>query len=202
MVLGLTGGYCAGKNAVASMLEERGFLCIDIDKLGHEALSLEESMEAIAWRFGPSVLRADGSLDRKALGALVFDDEEGLADLEAIVHPAVYRLLRPRLDAALEAGREVCVNAALLYRMPDVSRCDAIIEVDAPLRVRVARGEARDGISAREIKARIRRQEGLWRLRKASGRPVYHLGNDGNMEILAARLEDILAALYAPPAPA
>ncbi len=192
MLLGLTGGYCAGKNAVASLLEARGWLCFDIDKLGHEALDLEESMEAIAWRFGPSVIRPDGSLDRKALGALVFDDPEGLADLEAIVHPAVYRLLRPRVADGLEAGRKVCINAALLYRMPDAAACDAIIEVLAPLSLRVARAKARDGLTAREARLRIAKQRSFWALRKKVDKPFFYLRNVHDIEYLQAQIDMIL----------
>jgi dephospho-CoA kinase len=195
LILGLTGGFCAGKNAVADLLETKGFLCFDIDKLGHEALALEESMEAIAWRFGPGILRGDGSLDKKALADLVFDDDEGLADLEAIIHPAVYRLLRPRMKAALAAGREVCINAALLYRMPDAASCDAILEVRAPLRLRLRRGRERDGLSPREVRARIRKQASFWTLRKACGRPVFYVENRGSREDLARELERSLAAL-------
>jgi dephospho-CoA kinase len=195
LILGLTGGYCAGKNAVAALLEARGFLCFDMDKLGHEAMGLEESMEAIAWRFGPTVLNPDGSVDRRALGAIVFDDPEGLADLEAIIHPAVYRLLRPRLKAAVNEGRDVCINAALLYRMPDTALCEAIIEVRAPLPLRVARGMARDGLSASAVLARIRKQRDFWKRRRESGRPIIHVRNAGSLAALEARLDRVLACI-------
>jgi dephospho-CoA kinase len=192
MVLGLTGGYCSGKNAVAAILEQKGFTCFDIDELGHEALGLEESMEAIAWRFGPTVIRPDGSVDRRALADLVFGDAEGLADLEAIIHPAVYRLLKPRLAAALAAGHEACINAALLYRMPEATGCAAIMEVLAPPRVRIARGMARDGLTARQVKARIKEQRPLWKRRAESGRPVVFLRNCGGEDRLAALVEAAL----------
>jgi dephospho-CoA kinase len=192
MLLGLTGGYCAGKNAVASLLEERGFVCFDVDKLGHEALGLEESIEAVVWRFGAEVLKADDSLDRKALGALVFNDPEGLADLEAIVHPAVYRLLRPRVAEAQAAGRDVCINAALLYRMADAASCDAIIEVVAPLAIRVIRGCARDELTIRAVLARIRKQRSFWKKRRAAKRPIVFLDNGGKREALAPALERAL----------
>lgn len=177
MLVGLTGGYCAGKNTVAALLEDRGFLCFDLDKLGHEALGLEETQEAIAWRFGPGALGEDGYLDRRALGRLVFQDPEGLADLEAIIHPAVYRLLRPRLAAALAEGRKVCLNAALLYRMPEAAKCDFVIEVVAPLGARIRRGRRRDGLDTRAILARIRSQRPLWRLRRGLGTKVFFLRN-------------------------
>jgi dephospho-CoA kinase len=196
LTLGLTGGYCAGKNAVAALLEARGFTCFDVDKLGHEAMGLEESMEAIAWRFGPSVLNPDGTVDRRALGAIVFDDPEGLADLEAIIHPAVYRLLRPRLKAELDEGHDVCINAALLYRMTDTALCEAIIEVRAPLLLRVSRGMARDGLSAPAVLLRIRKQKDFWKRRKESGKPIILVRNAGSMAALEARIDRVLACLH------
>jgi dephospho-CoA kinase len=195
MLIGLTGGYCAGKNAVAALLEARGFLCFDLDKLGHEALGLEETQEAIAWRFGPGALGPEGFLDRKALATMVFKDPEGLADLEGIVHPAVYRLLRPRVAAARAEGRDVCLNAALLYRMPDAADCDFIIEVRAPLAIRVIRGCARDDSRIRDAIARIRNQRSFWKLRRKSGRPVYYLKNGKGHDELAKGLDALLSRL-------
>ena len=192
MTIGLAGGYCAGKNAVEALLRERGFTCFDLDRIGHEALALEETMEAIAWRFGPGALGPDGLVDRKALGALVFGDPEGLADLEAIVHPAVYRLFTPRLEAELAAGRDVCLNAALLHRMEEAKGCDFIIEVRAPLAIRVIRGCARDGLRIRDVLARIWSQRSFGKELHAIGRPVRILRNDGELRALDAKLEKLL----------
>lgn len=194
MTIGLAGGYCAGKNAVETLLRERGFTCFDLDKIGHEALSLEETMEAIAWRFGPKALGPDGLVDRKALGGLVFGDPEGLSDLEAIVHPAVYRLLRPRLETEAAAGRDVCLNAALLHKMPEAKGCDFIIEVRAPLAIRVIRGCARDGLRIRDVLSRIWSQRSFRKQLRSIGRPIRALNNDGNLEKLAGKLEGLLHA--------
>lgn len=192
MIIGLAGGYCAGKNTVEALLREKGFACFDLDRIGHEALALEETMEAIAWRFGPEALGPEGLVDRKALGALVFEDPEGLADLEAIVHPAVYRLVRPRIEAEAAAGRDICLNAALLHRMDEARNCDFIIEVRAPLALRVIRGCARDGLRIRDVLSRIWSQRSFHRLLHAIGRPVLSLRNDGERQALGARLEKLL----------
>ena len=194
MTIGLAGGYCAGKNAVESLLRERGFTCFDLDRIGHEALALEETMEAIAWRFGPGALGPEGLVDRKALGALVFGDPEGLADLEAIVHPAVYRLFKPRLEAEVAAGRDVCLNAALLHRMEEAKGCDFIIEVRAPLAIRVIRGCARDGLRIRDVLARIWSQRSFRKELRLLGRPLRPLWNDGDRRTLEDRLERLLMA--------
>lgn len=98
MILGLTGGYCAGKNAVASLLEERAWTCIDLDRLGHWALAANEApVQAL---LGPITRGPDGGLDRKAIAALVFSDAGLLARYEDIVRPAMLGLL----DEALATG--------------------------------------------------------------------------------------------------
>jgi dephospho-CoA kinase len=198
MIIGLTGGYCAGKNAVAAILEERGWTCIDVDKLGHEAM--EASKPAIIERFGPGVVGADGELDRKALARIVFSDPAALADQEAIVHPAAIRLTKERIEeakaAATKAGREslVCVNAALLHRAEIIADCEAIIEVRCPLLLRVLRGMKRDGASLAEVARRISRQRGFAaELRAAAGKvPILRLDNRRGKEKLELGLARVL----------
>ncbi len=201
MILGLTGGYCAGKNSAAELLEGWGWSCIDVDKLGHEAMEL--SKEAILARFGPSAVGADGGLDRRALAAIVFSDPAALADQEAIVHPVARRLLEERIAdaeaAARAAGREsrVCINAALLHRTDRVGSCDAIIELQAPLPLRLVRGARRDGAGLRAAWRRITRQKGfraaLHAAARASGRPIIPLCNCRGRAALARSLARSLA---------
>ena len=195
MLIGLTGGYCAGKNAVAEILEKKGFLCFDLDKLGHEALGEADVVAALVGRFGEGILDSGGALDRRALGAIVFEDPAALAWEEGIVHPAVYRLLRPRMEAALAEGRDVCLNAALLYRMPEAASCEAIIEVTAPLYTRVIRGCARDGLGIRAVLARIWRQRSFWKKRGRLGVPIVRFPNGGRREELEAGVERMLKKL-------
>jgi dephospho-CoA kinase len=199
VLLGLTGGYCAGKNVVAGLLEERGWTAIDVDRLGHRAVDL--AREEITARFGNAILAPDGSVDRSALARIVFSNPTALADQEAIIHPIALRLLEEEIVAseksARAAGRAplVCVNAALLYRMPEASRCDAIIEVRAPLLLRLARARKRDGLSPLVVLTRIERQRVFWKLRRAHGKPLFMLRNNGDLGRLEGRLERILSEL-------
>lgn len=193
MLLGLTGGYCAGKNAVAALLAERGYLCVDVDRLGHEALAGEEGARAVRARFGEDAIGPDGGVDRKALAAAVFGDPAALADLEAIVHPLVYRLLWAVLEPARAEGRDICLNAALLYRMPEAASCDAILEVRAPLLLRLRRGRARDGLPPRRVLERIWSQRSFWRRRREAKRPVVVVRNGGSLADLEAGLDRALA---------
>ncbi|MDA8425138.1 MAG: dephospho-CoA kinase [Treponema sp.] len=193
MLLGLTGGYCAGKNAAATILESQGWKCIDVDKLGHAAI--DRAADAIIGRFGPSVLGADGKVNRRALAAIVFSDKKALADQEAIVHPIAIAMideLLARLEAAAaQGGREplVCLNAALLYVAPQAARCDAIIELRAPLALRLKRAGARDGATLAAALKRIWSQKNLWPRRASMGPPVVVVRNRGGWEDLEAALK-------------
>lgn len=203
-LLGLTGGYCAGKNRVAALLEKRGYKSIDVDRLGHLALS--SSKEAIVarfdaearMRFGAGIVDAEGRIDRRALGKIVFSDRRALADHEAIVHPAMFALLDEliaHLGQADGAEEElvVVINAAILYKMPIVTRCSAIIEVRAPLLQRLFRAATRDGLGAGAALARIRRQRDLWSRRENGSWPIFILRNSGTEAALEGKLEELLA---------
>jgi dephospho-CoA kinase len=178
MVLGLTGLYCAGKDAAARILERKGFRVIDVDRVGHEVL--EERREEVAAAFGPGVRRADGSIDRRALGRIVFADPAALARHEAIVHPAMVERVRGIAAAERAAGRDVAINAALLRPMGLDRLCDAILEVRACFPRRFLRGLRRDRLGPVQVLRRMRSQRtGLRRLnRKTPGVDTYTVRND------------------------
>jgi len=218
MLLGLTGGYCAGKNSVAELLEKRGWASIDVDRLGHRALELardevlrhfdEEARE----RFGRGLLDEGGGLDRKLLGAIVFSEPRKLAEHEAIIHPVMFALVDEEIAALRDEARargdeaaRIVVNAAILYKMPILAGCDAVIEVRAPLLLRLRRAKARDGLGARRALDRIGRQAALWRQRPKGGRggdgqsapPVLPVWNEGDRARLERRLDALLDSLGA-----
>jgi dephospho-CoA kinase len=155
MLIGLTGRYCAGKNHVAAILAARGFQVLDVDKLGHRAI--EEERDAIIARFGTGILRADGAIDRKKLGELVFPNPSELAALEAIVHPAANRLIEQW--AAERSGADLVINAALLHRSTLLSRFDCILMVVAPMPTRFLRAMRRDKLPVSAVIKRFRSQK-------------------------------------------
>lgn len=189
--LGLSGPYCSGKNAAAAFLEGRGILVLDVDRLGHQALA--SARDAVAARFGPSVISADGTVNRRALAAIAFGDRRSLADLEAIVHPEANRLAEEWLSS--KAGRDVCVNAALLHLMPAARRLDAIILVEAPFFLRFLRGLKRDGSGFRATLRRMASQRGFARALDGLGRPLMRVRNAGSLKTLHARLDAALSSL-------
>jgi dephospho-CoA kinase len=185
LILGLTGGYCAGKNAVAEILERKGWACIDVDRLGHDAI--ETAKGEITRRFGDGVLAPDGRVDRRELARIVFSDSAALADQESIVHPIALRLMDERIAAAASAAAaagvepRICVNAALLHRTGRIASCDAVLEVRAPLLVRAWRGMKRDRSGLLAALRRIWRQRvfpaALRAAARESGRSIIVLRN-------------------------
>jgi dephospho-CoA kinase len=153
-IIGLTGEYCAGKNHVAHLLEERGLPVLDVDKLGHQALETERN--AVLARFGPGVLGPDGAVDRKKLGERVFGKPEELAALEGIVHPAANRLTDEWI--ANQAGRPCVINAALLHRSSAFARLDRVILVKAPTLTRLLRARKRDHLPWGQLLRRFKSQ--------------------------------------------
>jgi dephospho-CoA kinase len=139
--VGLTGNIASGKSAVAERLAARGATVIDADALARAVLAPDTAALArVRARFGMSVFASDGSLDRAALGRLIFSDPSARRDLEAIVHPEVARGRAAALAAARKAGARVVVSdVPLLFEAGLEGEFDRIVVVDAPEPVRLAR---------------------------------------------------------------
>lgn len=156
--VGLTGGIGSGKSSVSALLAGRGAVVIDYDQLAREAVAVgSPGLAAIAERFGPSVIAADGTLDRPALGAVVFADETALADLNAITHPAIGRLAAQR-EAVADADAIVVHDNPLLVEMGAAASCDVVVVVDVPEDVQVQRLVDQRGMTEADARARIAAQ--------------------------------------------
>ena len=159
-IIGLTGGIASGKSTIARLLEKMGASVIDADQLSRDAVipgSL--ALSEIAEEFGPSILNQDGTLNRAALGKIIFADPDSRHLLEAITHPAIASLARERLDSLERKGVEVAVYMAPLLVEAGVSgRVDEIWVVFVDTETQVMRLMARDGISREEALQRINSQ--------------------------------------------
>jgi dephospho-CoA kinase len=179
MVICVAGPIAAGKNFVCSILEERGFFCLDADQeihkiIGDKQAEILSRFSQIAASRGINLRAADGSLDRRALGKLLFKDSALLAEQEKILYPEFVARAQKLIDANKEASQKpkgftdqeggLAINAALLYKTPSLLRqCQKIIYVDAPLLVRAWRIRRRDRLPFAQIIRRIKSQKGLFK---------------------------------------
>jgi len=125
MIIGLTGNIATGKSAVMRLAAERGALTIDADRVVHELLDGDTAIQAaVAEAFGPEVRRADGRIDRAALGRLVFGDATRLRILEEILHPAVRAEIGRRVATA--DAPVVMIEAIKLLEGALAAACDQI----------------------------------------------------------------------------
>lgn len=160
-LIALTGGIASGKSTIAARLAEHGAVVVDADAIVREVQSPGSPVLAeIAASFGDDVLTAEGALDRAALGTRVFGDDEALARLNAIVHPAVRAESARRFAAAFEADPEAVVvyDVPLLVEARVDDPWDLVVVADAPAEVRSARLVALRGMSASDAAARIAAQ--------------------------------------------
>jgi dephospho-CoA kinase len=137
----VTGNAAAGKSTVVKLFREWGATVIDADQIVHEVQAPGSPiLTAIARRFGPQFLLPDGSLDRAALRGKVMGDDDALASLNAIVHPAVKRRRAELAAEAAARGDRVLINEIpLLFEVMNPGDFDMVILVDAPVDVRRAR---------------------------------------------------------------
>jgi len=147
-VIGLTGGIASGKSTVASFFEKRGVPVIDADQLARAAvLPGSPALHCIVAAFGNEVLAADGSLDRKRLGTLVFTTETKRRKLEEILHPEIRRLAEAGIVQAIAGGHRLLLYMApLLIEAGAVDRVDEIWVVTVRPDVQLERLMRRDGI--------------------------------------------------------
>ena len=157
-LIGLTGGIGSGKSTAADLLAERGAVLVDSDVVAREVVEPgTDGLAAVVERFGAGVLRDDGTLDRPALGALVFGDDAARADLNAILHPRIRARAGELRAAALASDPDAVVIDVipLLVESGQADRFDEVIVVDVPVEVQVERVMERNGLSRAEVEARI-----------------------------------------------
>ncbi len=166
LVIGLTGNIGTGKSTVLRMLADLGAHTIDADEVAHQAIAPGgPAYQAVLETFGPDIVREDGTIDRRRLADIVFSDPAALARLEAIVHPAVYQLVRQairRIEAEADPdGPEpvVVIEAIKLLESGTLlPLCDQIWVVTTSPEQQVQRLVSQRGISEAEARRRMAAQ--------------------------------------------
>lgn len=190
--VGLTGGIASGKSTVSALLAELGAVVIDADLLAREVVAPgTDGLAEVVETFGADVLAADGSLDRPALGAVVFADPDRRRALEAIVHPRVRELGALR---EAEAGPDDVVvhDIPLLVETGQAGQFDAVVVVDVPEDLQLTRLTELRGLTAEEARSRIEAQATrAERLAVAT----HVIDNSGDLDQLRHRVAEVYREL-------
>jgi len=159
-LVGLTGGIATGKSTFAAALRALGVPVMDADQLAREVVAPgTPALQAIVDAFGPGVRAPDGSLDRKALGAMVFADPAARQRLEAITHPAIRRAMEAETARLAAAGHDLAFyDVPLLYEVGLDRAMALVVVVDAPREAQLRRLAARDGLGRTQGEARLAAQ--------------------------------------------
>ncbi len=193
ILVGLTGGIGSGKSTVSALLAERGAAIVDADAITREAQAAGSPLLVeLAARFGDSIIRPDGELDRPALAAVAFGDPEELKALNAIVHPAVGRAIRERIEAHVGTDRIVILDVPLMAENDGKSRyaVTAVIVVDTPVDVAVERLIRYRGFDETDARSRIGRQATREQRLAIADRVI---DNGGTSAQLEAQIDDLWA---------
>lgn len=184
--VGLTGGIGSGKSTVSAALAARGAVVIDADAIVHELQAPGTPVfEVIVERFGADVVAPDGGLDRPALAAVVFGDPAALADLTALVHPAVGVEIAARMAAAAETEDVVVLDIPLLVESGR-SNVAGLLVVDCPVEVAVRRLVDQRGMDEADARARIARQASR---EERLARADLVIDNSGDLDHLATEID-------------
>ncbi|HMF96468.1 MAG TPA: dephospho-CoA kinase [Vicinamibacterales bacterium] len=193
----LTGGIATGKSYVLDRFRRLGVPCLDADDLAHgvEATGTEATT-AIAARFGADVLAADGSVNRAKLGPIVFADPSARRELEAIVHPAVYRAIAAGIRAFELTGRHTfaIVDVPLLFETGAQRRFDRVIVTACSADLQLARLKAR-GLTEDAARQRLAAQ---WPTEKRIAGADFVIHTDGAFDDTDRQVRDVNKALGGP----
>ena len=197
-LIGIIGGVASGKSEVAKCLAELGATVLDADAAGHEVLREPQIEQAARQRWGNAIFGPDGHIDRKALAGIVFGPEPKAATelkhLESLTHPRIRQRLKARIEELTKQGihSAAVLDAPVLLKAGWDELCDAIVYVDAPQFVRLARAQQR-GWSAEEW---VRREGAQEPLPEKQARADITIDNSGNLEHTRQQVREFWGFLF------
>ena len=191
LLVGLTGGMGSGKSLAASYFRELGAQMIDADRISRELVAPEKpAWKEIIEEFGSSVLNSDQTLNRKQVGAIVFNDESKRKKLEDIIHPRVIVEERRLYERYRQENSRVLavIDAALLIESGNYKNVDTVIVVQCGREEQIRRVMERDGTVRSEVENRLNSQMPL---EEKVGFGDYILRNDGTRESLKSQVGEL-----------
>jgi dephospho-CoA kinase len=192
MRVGLTGGVASGKSTVVGFLRDLGAVVIDADQLAREVVEPgTPGLTAVIEEFGDDVVADDGTLDRAALGSVVFADEERRRRLEGILHPLI-RARSKEIEAEAPADALVVHDIPLLAESGQADRFDAVIVVDVPVETQVERMTGQRGWTEEDARARVAAQASREERRAIA---TYVIDNTGTRDDLRERVAEVVEML-------
>lgn len=195
LIVGLTGGIASGKSLVAKVFQDLGAHIIDADKIVHELLEPgQQAWEEVVKYFGPEIVFPDKTIDRRKLGAIVFNDAEKRAWLNQCLHPKVFAVYTARVKhlCARELDAIIVLDAALLIETGYHKKMDRIVVVYADQEQQMERLTSRDRFSREQALVRIRSQMPLSEKRKQAD---YVIENTGTREETEQQAREIFQKL-------
>ena len=175
----ICGKMASGKNYVCSLLEKLGWSCVDADLLVHEAIN--QSTEKILAEFSDeaaknklTITNSDGTINRKALGQLLFKNPALLKKQEALIYPVIIKMI----EDFISSHEKTVINATVLYKTPQLlSKCELILYVKAPFLKRFFRVKKRDQLPSKQIFRRFAAQKKMLSAYKKAGIQIIRIHN-------------------------
>ncbi|WP_411841964.1 dephospho-CoA kinase [Salinicoccus sp. HZC-1] len=191
-IIGLTGGIASGKSTASAYIAEKGYPVLDADKFAKQATAKGgPSYNGIIDAFGEKILTEDKEIDRKKLGAIIFNDPQQRNVLNELVHPEVRRMMNEERDRLVEENH-VFLDIPLLFENGLDDQCDITLTIYVDESIQKARLMDRNGLTEAEAESRIGSQMPLSSKRDRSD---FVLDNSGTRENLYAQIEEFLTKI-------
>lgn len=159
LIIGLTGNIGCGKSSLSKIFMDKGIDVVDADIVSRQIFEDEELLQTVFEKFGPSIKNNDGSLNRKALGNIVFNDDEKLIELNNITHPRIKEKIFNQIRNIEEQGKPIVIlDGALLVETGYLDDIDKLIVVTCDEEIQIERIKKRDNCTKLEALSRIKSQ--------------------------------------------
>ncbi len=191
--IALTGGIATGKTYVADRLRAAGVPIVDADVLAREVVALgTPALTAVRQRFGPDVIRRDGTMDRVRVGQIIFKDKRARQDLEAIIHPAVQKAIDKYFAALPKKTPFAVADIPLLFETGREKQFELVVVVACPRAMQLQRMMERDKLSKEDADRRLAAQ---WPIEKKVEKATFVIKTDGTFDETDAQIQALIVKL-------